>query len=55
MIKGSSTVVKVGTKVRNSRLIEGDHEIEAEINGIGGMQLKSEYVRKILNSSESAL
>jgi protein PhnA len=45
-IKGSSAVVKVGTKVRNIRLIEGDHDIDCKIDGIGAMQLKSEFVKK---------
>ena len=48
-VKGSSTVVKVGTKVRNIRLVNGvgDHDIECKITGIGAMQLKSEFVRKV--------
>jgi len=45
-IKGSSQVVKVGTKVRNIRLVEGDHDIDCKIDGIGPMKLKSEFVRK---------
>jgi protein PhnA len=45
-IKGSSSVVKVGTKVRNIRLVEGDHDIDCKIDGIGAMQLKSEFVKK---------
>ena len=45
-IKGSSSVVKVGTKVKNIRLIEGDHDIDCKIDGIGVMQLKSEFVKK---------
>ena len=45
-IKGASSVVKVGTKVKNIRLIEGDHNIDCKIDGIGAMQLKSEFVRK---------
>jgi protein PhnA len=45
-IKGSSSVVKVGTKVRNIRLIDGDHDIDCKIDGIGAMQLKSEFVKK---------
>lgn len=45
-VKGSSLVVKVGTKVRNIRLVEGDHDIDCRIDGIGQMQLKSEFVRK---------
>ncbi len=45
-IKGSSSVVKVGTKVRNIRLVEGDHNIDCKIDGIGPMKLKSEFVKK---------
>jgi protein PhnA len=45
-IKGSSSVVKVGTKVRNIRIVPGDHDIDCRIDGIGAMQLKSEFVRK---------
>ena len=45
-IKGSSTVVKIGTKVKNIRLVDGDHDIDCKIDGIGAMKLKSEFVRK---------
>ncbi|MDI1301889.1 MAG: zinc ribbon domain-containing protein YjdM [bacterium] len=45
-IKGSSSVVKVGTKVKIIRLVEGDHDIDCRIEGIGAMQLKSEFVKK---------
>jgi protein PhnA len=45
-VKGSSAVVKVGTKVRNIRLVDGDHDIDCRIDGIGAMGLKSEFVRK---------
>ncbi len=45
-IKGSSSVVKVGTKVKNIRLVEGDHDIDCKIDGIGAMQLKSIFVKK---------
>jgi protein PhnA len=45
-IKGSSSVVKVGTKVKNIRLVEGDHDIDCKIDGIGAMQLKTEFVKK---------
>ena len=45
-IKGSSSVIKVGTKVKNIRLIEGDHDIDCKIEGFGAMQLKSEFVKK---------
>jgi protein PhnA len=46
-VKGSSLVVKVGTKVKNIRLVEGDHNIDCKIDGIGAMKLKSEFVRKL--------
>ena len=45
-IKGSSSVVKMGTKVRNIRLVDGDHDIDCRIDGIGLMKLKSEFVKK---------
>lgn len=45
-VKGSSLVVKVGTKVKNIRLIEGDHDIDCKVDGIGSMQLKTEFVKK---------
>jgi len=45
-IKGSSSVVKGGTKVKNIRLVEGDHDIDCKIDGIGAMSLKSEFVKK---------
>ena len=46
-VKGSSSVVKVGTKVKNIRLVEGDHNIDCKIDGIGAMKLKSEFVKKV--------
>lgn len=46
-VKGSSLVVKVGTKVKNIRLVEGDHNIDCKIDGIGSMQLKSEFVKRV--------
>ncbi len=46
-VKGSSLVVKVGTKVKNIRLVEGDHNIDCKIEGIGPMKLKSEFVKKV--------
>ncbi len=45
-VKGSSSTVKVGTKVKNIRLVEGDHNIDCKIDGIGAMKLKSEFVKK---------
>lgn len=46
-IKGSSATVKVGTKVKNIRLVSGDHDIDCKIDGIGPMKLKSQFVKKI--------
>lgn len=46
-VKGSSLVVKVGTKVKNIRLIHGDHDIDCKIDGIGAMKLKSQFVKKV--------
>lgn len=46
-VKGSSSIVKVGTKVRNIRLVDGDHDIDCKIPGIGPMGLKSEFVKKV--------
>ncbi|MCD6527249.1 MAG: alkylphosphonate utilization protein [Desulfuromonas sp.] len=46
-VKGTSLVVKVGTKVKNIRLVDGDHDIDCKITGIGPMKLKSEFVKKI--------
>jgi protein PhnA len=45
-LKGSSGVVKVGTKVKNIRIVDGDHNIDCKIDGFGAMQLKSEFVKK---------
>lgn len=45
-VKGSSAVVKVGTKVKGIRLVDGDHDIDCKIDGIGAMRLKSEFVKK---------
>ena len=45
-VKGSSTPLKMGTKVRNIRLVEGDHNIDCKIDGFGAMKLKSEFVKK---------
>jgi protein PhnA len=46
-VKGSSTALKVGTKVKNIRLVEGDHNIDCKIDGFGAMKLKSEFVKKV--------
>ncbi len=48
-IKGSSSVVKSGTKVKNIRLVGGDHDIDCKIPGMGAMGLKSEFVRKVID------
>lgn len=45
-VKSTSLVVKVGTKVKNIRLVDGDHNIDCKIDGIGPMKLKSEFVKK---------
>lgn len=45
-LKGSGGTVKIGTKVKNIRLVEGDHDIDCKIDGFGAMSLKSEFVRK---------
>ena len=46
-VKGSSSTLKMGTKVKNIRLVEGDHNIDCKIDGFGAMKLKSEFVKKI--------
>ena len=46
-VKGTSSVVKVGTKVKNIRLVDGDHDIDCKVPGIGAMKLKSEFVKKV--------
>jgi len=46
-VKGTSLVVKVGTKVKNIRLVDGDHDIDCKIDGIGAMKLKSKFVKKV--------
>lgn len=46
-VKGSSSVVKVGTKVKNIRLVDGDHDIDCKIPGVGAMGLKSQFVKKV--------
>ncbi len=46
-LKGSSGVVKQGTKVKNIRLVDEDHDIDCKIDGLGAMKLKSEYVKKV--------
>jgi protein PhnA len=46
-VKGSSSMVKVGTKIKNIRIVDGDHDIDCKIPGIGSMGLKSEFVKKV--------
>lgn len=46
-VKGSSQALKQGTKVKNIRLVDGDHDIECRIDGFGAMQLKTEFVKKV--------
>ena len=46
-VKGSSSVVKIGTKVKGIRLVDGDHDIDCKIDGVGAMSLKSEFVKKV--------
>ncbi|WP_036688637.1 zinc ribbon domain-containing protein YjdM [Paucisalibacillus globulus] len=46
-VKGSSSVLKQGTRVKNIRLVEGDHNIDCKIDGFGPMKLKSEFVKKL--------
>ncbi|MCS3504754.1 zinc ribbon domain-containing protein YjdM [Achromobacter sp. AGC78] len=46
-LKGSSGVVKMGTKVKGIRLVDSDHDIDCKIDGFGQMSLKSEFVKKI--------
>lgn len=45
-VKGAPKPIKAGTKVKNIRLVEGDHNIDCKIDGFGSMSLKSEFVRK---------
>lgn len=46
-VKGSSSVIKIGTKVKNIRLVDGDHNIDCKIDDFGAMKLKSEFVKKV--------
>jgi protein PhnA len=46
-VKGSSSVLKQGTKVKSIRLVDGDHDIDCKIDGFGAMKLKSEFVKKV--------
>lgn len=46
-VKGSSSTLKIGTKVKSIRLVDGDHDIDCKIDGFGAMKLKSEFVKKV--------
>jgi protein PhnA len=46
-VKGASSSIKVGTKVKNIRLVDSDHNIDCKIDGFGAMKLKSEFVKKV--------
>ncbi|MFD5850988.1 alkylphosphonate utilization protein [Cytobacillus oceanisediminis] len=46
-VKGTSSVIKIGTKVKNIRIVDGNHDIECKIDGFGAMKLKSEFVKKV--------
>ena len=46
-IKGTASKVKAGTKVKNIRLVDGDHDIDCKVDGVGAMMLKSEFVKKV--------
>ncbi len=46
-VKGSSGVIKVGTKVKNIHLVDSDHNIDCKITGIGAMKLRSKFVKKV--------
>ncbi|MGK4107583.1 zinc ribbon domain-containing protein YjdM [Enterococcus cecorum] len=46
-VKGASGAIKQGTKVKNIRLVEGDHNIDCKVDGFGAMKLKSEFVKKL--------
>ncbi|PWF41559.1 zinc ribbon domain-containing protein YjdM [Massilia glaciei] len=46
-LKGSGGVVKMGTKVKNIRLVDSDHDIDCKIDGFGAMSLKTEFVKKV--------
>ena len=45
-VKGTSKVLKIGTRVKNIRLVDGDHDIDCKVEGIGAMKLKSQFVKK---------
>ena len=45
-VKGSSSVLKIGTKIRIKRIVNGDHNIDSHVDKVGEMMLKSEFVKK---------
>ncbi len=47
-VKGASSTLKIGTKVKSIRLVEGDHNIDCKIPGFGDMKLKSEFVKRVV-------
>ena len=46
-VRGSSSVIEVDTKVKNLRLVEGDHDIDCKIPGVGSMTVRPEFVKKV--------
>ncbi len=46
-VKGTSSTIKTGTKVKNIRLVDGDHDIDCKVDGIGPMKLKTMFVKKV--------
>jgi protein PhnA len=46
-VKGTSSVIKIGTKVKGIRLVDGDHDIDCKIDGFGAMKLKFEFIKKV--------
>jgi protein PhnA len=46
-VKGATSAIKMGTKVKNIRLVDSDHNIDCKITGFGPMKLKSEFVKKV--------
>jgi alkylphosphonate utilization operon protein PhnA len=47
-VKGASSSLKIGTKIKNIRIVDGDHNIDCKIPGFGDMKLKSEFVKKLV-------
>lgn len=46
-VKGSSSVVKVGTKIKNIRLVDGDHEIDCKVDGVGAIKVRAKFAKKV--------